>query len=732
MTEAPIPVTTGIRRSAPYVLPVVIAVAVGAIFTEVSTIFTAVAVLGASIEFLRRRGPATQSGSVCKRWIVPFAPFGLLVLVAVGLNALRAELALEVFAIVFAVATGLAIVRWRVRGPRGVVAAVVVLGAITVPILALLGFDALWAASTLGQPDPWISLPLGMALIVGATWLFLRPWWVREPGKHPRAATLLVLFVLAAAQPFAAWCITRNDDKGSSLGKVRPVAVSELDVIVLRKGSDRTKLDRSASIRGWKVNTWVGQVTGERVRWGEGGEPPRAGRPDADRVLLLVVDGAPAQLDSARRLPQAPGERGEVVPWLRMADAVTQRDTPTFALLQSTNQDRLATWDSVLTGAGEAPDGKRHGEVLSLQRLGGDRTLADVALSHGVLSPTAEQDLALAERHRPALFFDRKEPYPTPLNIHELLASEKIRLCEKGQAFKSACPTVRSSADLHNEADHLAFDPDELAEVRDNSTIYVNVTRSGNEHPDTVYLDYWWYFPHNPTGAGRGALCGVGFVLAGVTCFDHQSDWEGVTIVLDGGTDPPSPTAVLYAQHDGTTRYEWPRLQRLWREGRDGGDLRRVRKRFGRRVDIDVRPMVFVARGTHASYPKSCASSVCRVAGEVLNEKRHDGKQEWTGNDDDRCRPICVTALPTRPGGNKRALWNAFDGPWGTTNCLVGKICTSSKPPLAPGAQGRYRTPWCARTTVVTVKGRDRHEKRPKDEDCPIRERPMTNSGGSQ
>ena len=239
----------------------------------------------------------------------------------------------------------------------------------------------------------------------------------------------------------------------------------------------------------------------------------------------------------------------------------------------------------------------------------------------------------------------------------------------------SLCAQVDESADLQNGADHLAFDTDELAEVRTDSTIYVNVTRSGNAHGNAVYLDYWWYFPHNPTGAGGGAFCGAGFVIAGITCHDHQSDWEGVTVVLNADSDSDSPTAVAYAQHDGVTRYSWQALEELWGRG--------DRARFGEGIDTKRRPLVFVAQGTHASYPTSCARDKCTVGGvpaipakRPFKENRHDGGQPWFGNQDERCPSICLAALPTRRNG-ERARWNAFDGHWGSTNCALGLFCSS-------------------------------------------------------
>ena len=178
--------------------------------------------------------------------------------VVVGLSALAFELSAALMTVIFVVAVILSVARWKLTGPRWAVLVVVMVGAIAVPVLALLGFDALWATIVRWVPPPWLSFPFGAALIIAATLLYLRPWWVRDPAKHPLAATLVVVVVLVVAQPVAALIIAANDDKGTPLGK-RPVAVSQLDMIVLRDSSDRTKLALPASTGGWQVRPWVGR-----------------------------------------------------------------------------------------------------------------------------------------------------------------------------------------------------------------------------------------------------------------------------------------------------------------------------------------------------------------------------------------------------------------------------------------------------------------------------------------
>jgi hypothetical protein len=47
-----------------------------------------------------------------------------------------------------------------------------------------------------------------------------------------------------------------------------------------------------------------------------------------------------------------------------------------------------------------------------------------------------------------------------------------------------------------------------------------------------------------------------------------------------------------------------------------------------------------------------------------------------------------------RPGDP--ATWNAFDGLWGSADCLAGAYCDRSDPPASPAQQPRFVAPWCS------------------------------------
>jgi lysophospholipase L1-like esterase len=633
---------------------------------------------------------------------VKTVPLVLLALVAVGAIALFTDLDGK-WRLLAPLPLLLFMVLRCISGPRLVRVAAFLLGLVVIPVLALLGVDWIWAQLTEWRPDPWGSLFLGAVLIGLATWVYLRPWWTRCTPSRPLVWTIVWAMLLVLAPPFVVWLLALGEGDERTLDR-KAAVVSRLDVIALSE-QNATPAEPTLPL-GWSVRTWRGQITeGDRVRWDAGEQPPLVPRDDVDRVLLLMVDGGPERLDAAPAQPQPPEAGAEIDRWLGLADRVSSRFTPTFVLLRTADDARLRAWNKALSG--RSP-GSRRGRAVTPEEAARGRTTTELALKLAAHTPTSDQDLALAATHRPALLFDSDEPYPTPLNIERLLASGEMKLCEKGQALGSVCSAVDESADLHNRASHLAYEPDELAEIRDESTIYVNVTRSGNERPNKIYLDYWWYFPLNPAGAGGGAFCGAGFVIAGITCFDHQGDWEGVTVVLDADSPSGSPAAVSYAQHNRVVRYSWEALQSMWDKERE---------RFRQGIDTKLRPLVFVARGSHASYPTSCSADKCSIklpgAPAHLKENRHDGDNRWPDGTQ-ACPSFCLSALPVRSTGQGPALWNAFDGGWGTSKCVLVVVCTKDDPPRSPSFQDRYRSPWCATTAVDLRNGRLVRGERPK------------------
>jgi hypothetical protein len=95
----------------------------------------------------------------------------------------------------------------------------------------------------------------------------------------------------------------------------------------------------------------------------------------------------------------------------------------------------------------------------------------------------------------------------------------------------------------------------------------------GEDHPlsGAVAIQYWWFFFYNDAWNR------------------HQGDWEGVTIFVLAGPDQTfRPLGAAYGAHDLGRWRRWQDLQKL----NDSAVVSRT----------GTHPMVYVARGSHASY----------------------------------------------------------------------------------------------------------------------------------
>ncbi|HSK16758.1 MAG TPA: hypothetical protein VK915_11395 [Gaiellaceae bacterium] len=293
-------------------------------------------------------------------------------------------------------------------------------------------------------------------------------------------------------------------------------------------------------------------------------------------------------------------------------------------------------------------------------------------------------DIAVAELVRPLLFLDRGE-LRYPLDIEDAIAGGRVSQCYEGVA---GCDVLERPQEIDTGYDYLRFaeGPAPPKGGDDSSGYYYRVVRPADGR---VYVDYWWFFARNPSPVGEDVFCAPGLRTPPFTCQEHESDWEGVTVVLEPCTGGPDcldaagerlrPEAVRYAQHEHVVTYSlaetllplWETLRPPW-AGLGG-----------------PRPLVFVARDSHASYPTPCERN-CRQTTRDLPESRHDGSIVWTHN---ASCDGCLRPLPETAAGEP-ALWNAFPGPWGTQNCiLAGAYCDLSRAPEAPARQGRYRDP---------------------------------------
>jgi hypothetical protein len=686
------------------------------------------------------------------RWVGAAAVGALVLCGLYGVaDALNVWVALGVAALAL-----LAVWRYSWRGVT--VVGLRVIGAILVAFLAMVGvavllnvlLDLIHHIHSLRH----LKVPIAVGLLIAmAAFGLAAYWYLRRAGweikwSAPVAVGLAVLVVLVAPYVFG-----RLNSEKTQVADAHLVA-SQLDVLIVTDGSPHraeVKPLPTPALGEFDVTYSVGYAAGDQVRWtlldgqdsaaaldaiaGGGQLPPLPGqpsaRPEADHVLLLYVDGTPpVVVGDPAELPDVAAQEGEVERWSRVAKNVAlqaESRLPTFALLQTTAKRRLAQWK------GFAPS---NGGTVSVQALG-SQTAADAAVRLAIAAPTAQQDLALAMQYRPILLFDRRETAPRPLSITALFNEKRVQLCHDEGLAKTTCDEASSDPQLlESGGTHLRLDlpeaeelhrlaleeaaaepasaakpaaetgaaavatlpeglpppgtvvPAEEEKVGSQSAIYVHPASVFREGKELLYLDYWWYLPYNPVKLGGGALCGAGLVIAGVTCHTHESDWEGITVVVDRTGKVPQPVAVQYAQHSNVVRYSWSLLREEW----DGN--REVEGRIAGVSDASARPLVFVAVGSHASYPLPCPNRCRQFPDPGLPEEAHLGNLPWSGNDTNACgKSSCLQMLPTHEGGREPALWNGYDGSWGELHCFLTYYCDSGAPPKSPGNQGRYKHP---------------------------------------
>jgi Vacuolar protein sorting-associated protein 62 len=306
----------------------------------------------------------------------------------------------------------------------------------------------------------------------------------------------------------------------------------------------------------------------------------------------------------------------------------------------------------------------------------------------------------LAEYYRPILYFDSGEHW-RPLNVDRFLdhpGADPNRVCHRGEKRPGTCPVI---------SDHHAFDPEQPPRGSDDrflnlggsapngadfegpradcparapplrdcdagpgSAIYYEVKQANGR----FYVDYWWFFRYNDFPGGGAFTSCTGVFTAG--CGDHEGDWEGVTVVT-AADDSGQIEYVTYAEHSGDFRYSPSQIQ--------FGGLR------------DSRPYVYVAQGTHASYPAACAGNGCTQLlplslGHRRPEGRHDGGAKWGRNTGEDCSAgdtACVLPLPAADRS-----WDGYHGLWGLV-CKLGRGCPVNAGPKTPSDQDRYLYPWC-------------------------------------
>ena len=396
---------------------------------------------------------------------------------------------------------------------------------------------------------------------------------------------------------------------------------------------------------------------------------------------------------------------GTPLPWLPSWQELQIRsaaDGPRLVVVTTDgNRDRQKDWRARLATV-------RHGRLVVLPRGRTENPVVEAERAATTLeSPEA---LRLAFRYRPHLLFDTAERFG-PRDVDGFLAESPGPVGCPTDGSRG-CSPVDSGYTILREYDHLNLPggarsgadlPTDL-QATEKQRIYFHsfVTNKKGPQDYRLHLDYWWFLRFNvsPVRTRENCLAGVSFSDA--TCFDHEGDWEGITVTVQMRDGHLRPDSVTYAGHRELQQYGWGELD-------DAGVIRG-----------DTHPAAFIAYGSHAAYPFPCFGSQRFLGGcnqgDVklfklfsIPEGRHNGREAWPFNDDAECRKAsCLVPLPRGPRGP--ALWNAFDGHWGQAECtLVGRFCEKTEGPSTPAAQTRYWNPDAAHRRSVSDAARALH-----------------------
>ena len=385
----------------------------------------------------------------------------------------------------------------------------------------------------------------------------------------------------------------------------------------------------------------------------------------ARRTVALVL----AELPRERELDGAGASWPEVVSAYR-ADRASEQRVRLVVFTQERRPERIRPWRSWL---------REMGARLVTYRAADATLLAD--LEDAATGTAVSAVGGLARSYSPHLRFDGEEQF-FPVDVDDLLAKGEHEVCDHVRLYDD-CQPLDDYKDMLGALDeYIDFeggarlgrdlvDHDVRLGVR--PAMYVDAVERG----DRLYLAYWWFLRYNVSPWRPERNCLPGFTFAETTCFDHEGDFEGVTVTLraKGSRDVPDPYAperwrpesVSFASHSNVTRWDWAQVEAAGA----------------------THPVVYVAQGSHAAYPTRCTFSCTqRLAGPGLPEGDFDGAIDWRHNDTACCRTLPVT--PDHRG----ALWNAFPGRWGKAVCTAFlKVCSQSDGPRSPSAQRRFEFP---------------------------------------
>src|SRR5437660_3293243 len=250
---------------------------------------------------------------------------------------------------------------------------------------------------------------------------------------------------------------------------------------------------------------------------------------------------------------------------------------------------------------------------------------------HRALGPRpAASAVQLARKYAPVLRLASRERYH-PLRLEDYLTSTDLRSGSPPQGtIAQTQPTLFSlpvtssptyldirGAQPNSQASRYPKIEHQLRLRRPRPTVYFHLAYQPSQ--GRVAIEYWLLYLYNDF-------------------YDqHEADWEGVTVVLEHG----APLGAAYSQHQGRKWIAWSALQRSARH-----------------------PVVYVARGSHAQYPKAGRYSI-RVCWTKYG--RHCAPTPRVDVADGRGAALAPAAYDLQPFAG-----TGDTGSWGSGNYIPG------------------------------------------------------------
>jgi VPS62-like protein len=276
------------------------------------------------------------------------------------------------------------------------------------------------------------------------------------------------------------------------------------------------------------------------------------------------------------------------------------------------------------------------------------------AFAHRALGPRpAASAVQLATKYAPVLRFASGEHY-RPLRLEDYVAKTILRSGSPPRGtLAQVQPTLFSlpvttaptyldirGAEPNSHAANYATIEQQIEAARPRPTVYFHLAYQPSR--GRVAIEYWLLYLYNDFYD------------------EHEADWEGVTVVLENS----APIGAAYSQHQGRKWIAWSALSTT------GGH-----------------PIVYVARGSHAGYPKAGRYSI-RVCWTLYG--RH-------------CSP--TPRVDDASGGGSTLAPAAYDlqslagigytGSWGSGNYVLGVGLTKDRI-TDPRRRSEYTDPFAA------------------------------------